>query len=83
MKYHPHTNNLLCCLYYFDEEQLYFSNKLLNKYLMNVTYIYLINLLQCFFGIECHVSLDKNPKPGFNTLLLRLIPVGISSACPH
>ena len=35
----------------------------------------MINSLECFFrDIEGHVALDKNPGPGYNTLLLRLIP---------
>ena len=43
----------------------------------------MINRLYCFFSSEGHVALDKNPGPGYNTLLLRLIPGYISSACPH
>ena len=30
----------------------------------------LINPLKCFFGIEGHVTLDRNLGPGYNTLLL-------------
>ena len=26
--------------------------------------------LLCFFGIEGYVALDRNPAPGYNTLLL-------------
>ena len=33
--------------------------------------------------MEGHVTLDRNPGPGYNTLLLRLIPGNILSACPH
>ena len=40
------------------------------------------NPLQCFFSSEGHVALDRNPGPGYNTLLLRLIP-DLLSACPH
>ena len=29
----------------------------------------LINPLECFFDIEYHVALDKNPGPGCDTLL--------------
>ena len=36
-----------------------------------------------FFGIEGHVALDRNPGPGHNTLLMRLIPGDLLSACPH
>ena len=36
-----------------------------------------------FFGSEGHVALDKNPGPGYHTLLLRLIPGDLLSACPH
>ena len=42
-----------------------------------------INPLWCFFGIEGHVALDRNPWPGYNTLLLQLIPGDILSACSH
>ena len=31
----------------------------------------LINPLYCFFGIKGYVALDRNPGPGYNTLLLR------------
>ena len=41
----------------------------------------MVNPLKCFFGIEGHVALDRNPGHGYNTLLLRLIPG--DSACPH
>ena len=41
-----------------------------------------INPLECFFGSEGHVALDRNPGPGYNTLLLRLIPGDLLSACP-
>ena len=36
-----------------------------------------------FFGSEGHVALDRNPGPGDNTLLLRMIPGDLSSAFPH
>ena len=36
-----------------------------------------------FWGIEGHVALDRNPKPGYNTILLRLIPGDLVYACPH
>ena len=41
------------------------------------------NPLECFFGSEGHVALDRNPGPGYDTLLLRLIPGYLLSACPH
>ena len=37
----------------------------------------------CFFGSEGHVALDGNPGPGYDTLLLRLIPEDLLIACPH
>ena len=40
------------------------------------------NLLKCFCGSEGHVALDRNPGPGYDTLLLRLIPGDLLSACP-
>ena len=41
------------------------------------------NPLQCFFGSEGHLALDRNPGSGYDTLLLRLIPGDLLSACPH
>ena len=43
----------------------------------------LVNPLECFFSIEGHVALDRNPGPGYNTLLLQLIRGDLLSACPH
>ena len=43
----------------------------------------LINPLECFFGSEVHVAQDRNPGPGYDTLLLRMIPGDLLSACPH
>ena len=43
----------------------------------------IINPLQLFYGIESHVALDRNPEPGYNTLLLRLIPGDLYIACLH
>ena len=36
-----------------------------------------------FFGIKGHEALDRNQGPGYNTLLLRLIPGDLLSGCPH
>ena len=41
------------------------------------------NPLYCFFGSEDHVALDRNPGPGYDTLLLRMIPGDLLSAFPH
>ena len=41
------------------------------------------NPFKCFFGSEGHVALDRNPGPGYDTLLLRLIPGDYLSACTH
>ena len=41
------------------------------------------NPLECFFGSEGHVALDRNPGLGYDTLLLRLIPGDFLSAFPH
>ena len=41
------------------------------------------NPLLCFFGSEGHVALDRNPVPGYDTLLLRMIPGDLLSAFPH
>ena len=35
------------------------------------------------FSIKGHVALDRNPGPGYNTVLLRLIPGDLLSACRH
>ena len=43
----------------------------------------MINPLLCFFVSEGHVALDRNLGPGYNILLLRLIPRDLFSACPH
>ena len=37
----------------------------------------------CFISSEGHVALDRNPGPGYNTLLVRMIPGDLLSACPH
>ena len=39
--------------------------------------------IRVFFGIKRRVELDRNPEPGYHTLLLRLIPGDLLSACPH
>ena len=39
--------------------------------------------LECFFGSEGHVTLDRNPGPGYDTLLLRMIPGDLLSVFPH
>ena len=44
---------------------------------------WLIYPLECFFGSECHDALDRNPGPGYNTLLLRLITGDRLGACSH
>ena len=48
-----------------------------------VTATDLFNPLYSFFGSEGHVALDSNPGPGYDTLLLRMIPGDLLSACPH
>ena len=39
--------------------------------------------LECFLDIEGLVALDINPRPGYKTLLMQLIPGDLNSACPH
>ena len=48
-----------------------------NKHAIHIQYLIhnpmidsFTNPLKCFFGIEGHVALDKNPRPGYDTLLL-------------
>ena len=43
----------------------------------------LINPSECLFDMENHAALDRNLGPGYNTLLLRLIPEDLYSACSH
>ena len=43
----------------------------------------LINPIRFFFGSEGRVTLDRNPGPGYYTILLRLIQGDLLSACPH
>ena len=43
----------------------------------------MINPLKCLFGSEGRVALDRNLGPGYDTLLLRVIPGDFLSACPH
>ena len=35
---------------------------------------WLINPVWRFFGNKSHLALDRNPRPGYTTLLLQLIP---------
>ena len=37
-------------------------------------YSVLMKPLECFFGSGGHVAQDRNQGPGYNTLLLRMIP---------
>ena len=46
----------------------------LNKLKIMSTLTVCSEKLKCFFGIEGHVALDRNPGPRYNTLLLQLIP---------
>ena len=41
------------------------------------------NQSYCFFSSKRHVALDRNRGPGYDTLLLRLIPGDLLSASPH
>ena len=43
----------------------------------------MISPLESFFGIEGHVTLDRNPGPGYNTLLLQLINVQVPNRQVH
>ena len=49
--------------------------------LISVNRFYLIDPFQCFDDIVGHAALDRNPGPGYDTLLLRLIPGRLYSAC--
>ena len=54
-----------------------------NEILHSDIFVCLFNPLLCFFGSEGHVVLDRNPGPGYDTLLLRMIPGDLLSAFPH
>ena len=38
--------------------------------------------IRVLFLHQSHVALDRNLEPGYNALLLQLIPGDLSSACP-
>ena len=40
----------------------------------------MLNPLEGFFGIEGYAALYRNPGPGYNTILLRLVPGDVYSA---
>ena len=42
-----------------------------------------IGPLQCFFGFEYHVAINRNPGSWYKTLLLRSIPGYLFSVCLH
>ena len=46
-------------------------------------FVCLFNPLKCFFGSKGHVALDRNPGPGYDTLLLRMIPGDLLCGYPH
>ena len=37
---------------------------------------------ESFFGIDGHVELDRNPRSGYNILLMRLITGELYNVCP-
>ena len=39
-----------------------------------MSYLVVNNPLECSYSIKGHAALDRNPVPGYNTLLLGLIP---------
>ena len=41
------------------------------------------SIIVLFWGSEGHVALDRNPGPGYDTLLLWMIPGDLLSAFPH
>ena len=43
----------------------------------------MIIMMKVFFDIGEHTALDRNPGPGYDTLLVRLIPIYLYSACPQ
>ena len=48
-----------------------------------VKFSLVLSIIVLFFGSEGHVALDRNPGPGYDTLLLRMIPGDLLSAFPH
>ena len=54
-----------------------FLSCILNDPLNLLEVDYLIYSLECLFGKHVYVALDSYPRPGYDTLLLRLIPGGL------
>ena len=68
--------------------QLFISSQIFSKpFVYQVGKFGLIMIIplyiKCFFGSKGHVAQDRNPEPGYNTLLFRMIPGDILSACPQ
>ena len=59
------------------------SFKTIRLYVLLKTATYVECKAIYIFGSEGQVPLDRNPGAGYNTLLLRLIPGDLLSACPH
>ena len=59
----------------------FFGNEIIT--FRNLLIVDLINPLLCLFGSEDHVVQDIDPRLGYNTLLMRLIPGYLLSLCPH
>ena len=70
--YHPMSNGIT--------ERL---NRTLINMISTLENLVWFNPLEFFFGSEGHVALDINPGPVYDTLLLKMIPRDLLSACPH
>ena len=59
------------------------------KHMLVLIEIFLVQFSQtsyfyhCIYPSKGHVALDRQLGPGFNTLLLQMIPGDLLSACPH
>ena len=53
------------------------------RHLLSLILSWLIYPLACIFSINGHAALDRNQGLIYNTILLRLIPGDLYSACPH
>ena len=58
----------------FISDKWYMYSKITIVYNINkFRMMMMINPLERFFGMEGHAALDRNPGPGYDTLLLQLI----------
>ena len=67
---------------FWPRKTLHLMSTFKNSMKLRISLVWFSSLL-CFFGSKGHVALDRNPGPGYDTLLLRMIPGDLLSAFPH